>query len=85
MAVGGQELDRRQTVQFANDLADPQLLAVSASANRAKGDQDPSQWKPANHAYWCTYARSWIAVKAHWQLTITQAEKTALIDMLGTC
>jgi hypothetical protein len=71
--------------QFANDLTDPQLITVSASTNRAKGDQDPSQWKPPNHAFWCTYARNWIAVKAHWQLTITETEKTALIDMLGTC
>lgn len=31
---------------FANDLAHPQLIAVSASSNRSKGDQDPSTWKP---------------------------------------
>jgi hypothetical protein len=71
--------------QFANDLNRPQLLAVSAASNRAKGDQDPSQWKPPNHGYWCQYAQRWIAVKAYWQLTTTQAEKTALADMLGTC
>ena len=74
-----------QRSQFANDLTRPQLLAVSASSNRAKGDQDPSQWKPPNHDYWCTYAQRWIAVKAYWQLTVTQAEQTALKDMLGTC
>jgi len=74
-----------QRSQFANDLTRPQLLAVSASSNRAKGDQDPSQWKPPNHDYWCTYAERWIAVKAYWQLTVTQAEQTALGDMLGTC
>jgi hypothetical protein len=71
--------------QFANDLTDPQLVAVSASANRAKGDQDPSQWKPANRGYWCTYAENWIVVKRQWQLTVTGAEKTALKEMLGTC
>ncbi len=71
--------------QFANDLTRPQLLAVSLSQNRSKGDQDPSQWMPANHAYWCTYAERWIAVKAYWQLTVTQSEKAALADMLGTC
>lgn len=70
---------------FANDLTRPQLLAVSLSANRSKGDQDPSQWKPPTHAYWCTYAQRWIAVKAYWQLTVTAAEKTALNEMLGTC
>jgi Protein of unknown function (DUF1524) len=76
--------DDRRT-QFANDLTDPQLVAVSATANRAKGDQDPSQWKPPNRQYWCTYAENWINVKQHWQLTVTDAEKRALADMLGTC
>lgn len=75
--------DKRK--QFANDLTDPQLLAVSASVNRAKGDQDPSQWKPTNRGYWCTYAENWIIVKRQWQLTVTETEKTALKEMLGTC
>jgi hypothetical protein len=70
---------------FANDLDHPQLLAVSAASNRAKGDQDPSQWKPQNQAYWCTYAERWITVKAYWQLTVTEAERTALTEMLRTC
>jgi hypothetical protein len=71
--------------QFANDLTRPQLLAVSASANRAKGDQDPSQWKPTNRDYWCQYAQRWVAVKVFWQLTVTVLEKAALGDMLGAC
>ena len=70
---------------FANDLKDPQLIAVSASSNRSKGDQDPSQWKPPSEAFWCQYARDWIAVKYRWHLTITSAEKSALTDMLGRC
>jgi hypothetical protein len=74
-----------QRTQFANDLTRPQLLAVSLSTNRSKGDQDPSQWKPPSRTYWCTYAQRWIAVKAFWKLTISQAEKDALGDMLGTC
>jgi Protein of unknown function (DUF1524) len=74
-----------QRSQFANDLTRPQLFAVTASVNRAKGDQDPSQWKPPNHAYWCQYAQNWILVKRAWNLTATAAEKVALTDMLGTC
>jgi len=70
---------------FANDLADPQLVAVSASSNRAKGDQDPSTWKPKLTSSWCTYATDWIAVKTHWKLTVTTAEKAALKTMLETC
>ena len=74
---------RRQ--DFANDLTRPQLIAVSSSTNRAKGDQDPSQWKPPNQDFWCQYAEDWIAVKQYWALTVTAAEKVALTEMLGTC
>jgi hypothetical protein len=70
---------------FANDLDDPQLVAVSASSNRSKGDQDPSTWKPPSTDDWCHYAESWIAVKTHWQLTTTAQEKSALADMLEKC
>ncbi|GGN74160.1 hypothetical protein GCM10010112_44010 [Actinoplanes lobatus] len=70
---------------FANDLDRPQLLAVSASSNRSKGDQDPSTWKPAEKSSWCTYAQDWIEVKSFWKLTVTEKEKDSLNEMLGTC
>jgi hypothetical protein len=75
----------QQREAFANDLTRPQLVAVTASSNRSKGDQDPSEWKPPRRDYWCTYARDWITVKAYWKLNVTTAEKAALNDMLGTC
>jgi hypothetical protein len=70
---------------FANDLVRPQLFAVAASANRSKGDQDPSQWKPPNTGAWCEYAKDWITVKAYWQLSVTAAEKNAVSEMLNSC
>jgi hypothetical protein len=70
---------------FANDLTDPQLVAVSASSNRSKGDQDPSTWKPTATSSWCEYAEDWIAVKTHWKLSVTDKEVSALEDMLGKC
>jgi hypothetical protein len=70
---------------FANDLDRPQLTAVSQTSNRAKGDQDPSTWKPAERDSWCGYAVDWIEVKTYWRLTVTSAEKDALTDMLETC
>jgi hypothetical protein len=75
--------DRRE--DFANDLVRPELLAVSRTANRGKGDQDPAQWRPSNRGYWCRYAQDWVAVKAYWKLTVTIAEKIALTEMLETC
>ncbi|MYV95350.1 DUF1524 domain-containing protein [Streptomyces sp. SID1034] len=74
-----------QRKAFANDLTHPQLVAVSATSNRAKGDQSPDQWAPPAKDYWCAYAESWTTVKAAYQLTVTDAEKAKLGDMLATC
>jgi len=82
---GADEWDDAKRGDFANDLTRPQLVAVSARSNRAKGDQDPSQWKPANRSYWCQYAADWVTVKHYWRLTVTSAEKAALTDMLEGC
>ncbi|CRK22784.1 hypothetical protein BN1708_013491 [Verticillium longisporum] len=70
---------------FANDLTRPQLWAVTDDVNQAKGDKSPDAWKPPLTSFYCTYARSWVAVKSYWALTITSAEKTALTSMLNTC
>lgn len=70
---------------FANDLDHPQLVAVSATSNRAKGDQDPSTWKPKATGSWCEYATDWVTVKRAWKLTVTTAEKKALTEMLEKC
>jgi hypothetical protein len=53
--------ERRE--RFANDLTDPEVVAVSASANESKGDSGPDEWKPPRRAVWCLYARWWINVK----------------------
>jgi len=83
--TGAAEWSDEQRAAFANDLDRPQLIAVSSSSNRAKGDQDPSYWRPQRGEYWCTYAQSWITVKAHWRLWVTTEEKAALTEMLATC
>lgn len=74
---------RRQS--FANDLNNPQLIAVSASSNRSKGDQDPSTWKPTRTSYHCTYSKMWIRSKYAWTLRLQSTEKSALQSMLNTC
>ncbi|KAJ3040076.1 hypothetical protein HK097_002655, partial [Rhizophlyctis rosea] len=74
---------RRQ--QFANDLTNPQLIAVTDNVNQSKGDQSPDQWKPSRTAYHCTYASMWTKVKYVYGLSITSAEKSALTTMLNTC
>jgi len=82
---GAQRWDDAKRSLFANDLDHGQLIAVSISSNSSKGDQDPSKWRPGNTEVWCDYARWWIDVKYQWQLTATDAEKSALYDMMATC
>jgi hypothetical protein len=82
---GAGEWDEDRRADFANDLDRPQLIAVSATANRAKGDQDPSQWKPPERGYWCRYAHDWVIVKHYWELSVTGSEQDALADMLDSC
>lgn len=82
---GANEWSADQRERFANDLDNPQLIAVTASSNRSKGDQDTSQWFPPSAGYRCTYAQMWVAVKAQWQLTLQPAEKDALGQVLQSC
>ncbi|GGS19913.1 HNH endonuclease family protein [Actinokineospora fastidiosa] len=74
---------RRQA--FANDLSNPQLIAVTDNVNQSKGDQDPSTWKPSRTAYWCTYAKMWVRTKYAYNLSVQSAEKSALSSMLNYC
>ena len=82
---GAQNWTTAEREGFANDLEHAQLIAVSDDSNQEKSAQDPSQWKPENQDYWCTYASAWIDVKYVYDLTITDEEKSALGDMLATC
>jgi hypothetical protein len=74
---------RRQ--QFANDLAGPQLWAVTDNINQSKGDKDPAEWKPPMESFYCEYAKSWIDVKHDWGLSMQASERDALAEMLATC
>jgi hypothetical protein len=59
--------DADTRMRYADDLDDPRsLIAVSASANRSKGDQDPAEWMPPAASYACTYITDWVAVKTRW-------------------
>ncbi|MEV6873788.1 HNH endonuclease family protein [Amycolatopsis sp. NPDC051128] len=83
--TGASSWTTAQRQAFANDLTDPQLIAVTDNVNQEKGDKSPDQWKPPLTSYWCTYAKMWTAVKYKFKLTINSAEKTALTSMLNRC
>jgi hypothetical protein len=83
--TGASSWTTAQRQAFANDLSDPQLIAVTDNVNQEKGDKSPDQWKPPTVGYWCTYASMWVAVKHKFKLTVNSAEKSALTDMLNRC
>ena len=65
---------RRRAQRYANDLGDSRtLVAVSASANRSKSDQDPAEWMPRLGK--CTYVRQWVAVKLRWSLKVNSGRE----------
>ncbi|ONI85605.1 HNH endonuclease [Saccharothrix sp. ALI-22-I] len=82
---GADKWTDEQREKLANDLGGLQLIAVTASSNRSKGDQDAAKWKPPVQAYWCTYARAMVSVKTLYALTVDEAERDALGAMLQTC
>jgi len=80
---GARNWTTEQRAKFYNDSEN--LIAVSASSNRSKGDSDPAKWRPQSRAYWCSYATSYAGTKIRYHLTVDQDEKAALQQMLGTC
>ena len=83
---GGDKWTARQREEYANSLSHPDvLIAVSASANRSKGDRDPAQWLPPNLDYRCAYMETWVAVKSIWRLEKDAREEQAIAQVLAEC
>jgi lamin tail-like protein/uncharacterized protein DUF1524 len=83
---GASHWDARRREAFANDLDyEYSLIAVSASSNRSKGDQDPAEWQPPNPQIACQYAQQWSAVKVRWDLSADAAEVAAVWNMARYC
>jgi Protein of unknown function (DUF1524) len=66
---------------YAND---PQgLVAVTATSNRSKGDDDPARWMPPlDH---CGYVASWLYIKTKYHLSMDQQEHDAIASVIATC
>jgi hypothetical protein len=56
---------------------------VAAHLNRQKGDDGPEEWLPPRVAFRVTYAVDWIAIKAHYRLSVTRAEERTLSRLLA--
>jgi len=81
---GNWSSDKRK--EYANDIDYPYtLIAVSLSANRSKGARDPANWMPPNKSFHCDYIRTWVAIKARWDLSIDKKEQAKIDEVLNTC
>ncbi|MDT5075368.1 MAG: hypothetical protein QOJ80_5 [Mycobacterium sp.] len=69
--------------RFANDPAN--LLAVQGQANQDKGDAEPADWMPPNHAFWCQYSVQFAAVLRGYALPIDDRSAVVLRDAATTC
>lgn len=80
---GAQELSEEQRKRFANDPLN--LLAVDGPANQQKSDADAATWLPASKAFRCEFVSIQTAVKAKYELWVTQAEYDAIHGVLNEC
>jgi hypothetical protein len=82
--TGAAQWSQENRERFANDYSDGELVAVTAHSNRSKGDDAPPDYLPVQEQ-WCNYATGWVRVKHVFELTISERERDALKQMLGTC
>lgn len=61
------------------------LIAVSASSNRSKSDQEPQDWMPERAGFACKYVKRWAAVKWRWDLKVNATERRFLVEALQAC
>ena len=72
--------------EYANNLGDDDhLIAVQDRANQSKEARGPDEWMPPDKTYWCEYAQDWTEIKARWDLTMTDPEAEAVVEMLQGC
>jgi hypothetical protein len=81
--LGARDWTDELRIRFANDPAN--LIAVQGQANQDKGDEQPADWMPPNHAFWCQYAVQFIAVLRGYGLPVDAPSAPVLRDAAATC
>jgi hypothetical protein len=76
-------LSSEQRRRIANDFLN--LLPVDRSLNRAKGASSADEWLPPNLSYRCEYVARQVSVKVKYRLSVTQAERNSISQVLNTC
>ena len=70
-------------VAFANDSLN--LLAVDGPTNLRKGAGDAATWLPPARGYRCRYVARQASVKRKYGLSVTAAERAAMLGVLKGC
>jgi hypothetical protein len=81
--LGARDWTDELRTRFANDPAN--LIAVQGQANQDKGDEQPADWMPPNHAFWCQYSVQFAAVLRGYALPIDDRSAVVLRDAATTC
>lgn len=81
--LGARNWTEEMRIRFANDPAN--LLAVRGQANQDKGDNQPSEWMPANTAFHCQYAMQYIAVLRGYGLPVDAPSAPVLRRAAQSC
>lgn len=80
---GAQNLTTEERYNLATDPLN--LLAVDASTNQKKSDGDAATWLPPNKKFRCAYVARQVSVKYKYHLWVTEAEKSAIAQILTNC
>ena len=80
---GAQYKTKEERYQIATDPLN--LIAADSAANQQKSDGDAATWLPPNKAFRCQYVARQISVKYKYSLWVTEAEKSAIANVLEKC
>lgn len=80
---GAQYMEKEVRYKIATDPLN--LLAVDGPANEQKSDGDAATWLPSNKKFRCQYVARQVSVKYKYGLWVTEAEKTAISNVLTNC
>ena len=80
---GAQYMEKEVRYKIATDPLN--LLAVDGPANEQKSDGDAATWLPPNKKFRCQYVARQVSVKYKYGLWVTEAEKSAIANVLTNC
>lgn len=79
--MGADLWNDQMRVEFANDPLN--LRVTIASLNQQKSDSNAASWLPPYKPGRCFFIATQVAVKAKWDLYVTEAEKEAFVSILS--